>query len=359
MVSQRSPHRLLRDNPRSYPSAASWPQAAAISCPRVSRTVQATPPSLTQRSNSRSTAFGAALTNDCARHKERRSLLQVVSFAVNRCNICCMEMVKALTLLGEYTAGQWGLVTTRQSVSLGVSDVTLHRLRAAGLLEKVRHSVHAVTSSPAPEARPEQAAWLSLRPGTPAWERPRLDPDGGVISHRSAARLHGLGDLPATDVEMTVPRRRTMRDPETRLHRGDLIDADVTVIEGLPVTTPVRTIRDLLAQRTDASHVATIIRQAALTGQVLLDELPDEIAPYARRYGVTAGDGSQLLVQLLAQIGVSLEQLATRSPDMTWGELDGRRWADLENRAVTWGQLANTAPELVRRLLAAAPDKDD
>lgn len=270
-----------------------------------------------------------------------------------------MEMTEALALLSDYTAGQWGLVTTRQALSLGVDDVTLHRLRAAGLLEKVRHSVHAVTSSPASEARPEQAAWLSLRPGTPAWERPRLDPDGGVISHRSAARLHGLGDLPATGVEMTVPRRRTMRDPDTRLHRGQLTDTDVTVIEGLPVTTPGRTIRDLLARRTDASHVATILREAVVTDQALLDALPHEIAPYARRYGVTAGDGSQLLVQLLAQIGVSLDQLATRSPRTTWGELDGHRWADLENRAVTWGQLANASPELVRRLLAAAPDKDD
>jgi beta-lactamase family protein len=44
----------------SYPSAASWPQAAAISWPRVSRTVQVTPPALTRRTNSRSTGFAEA-----------------------------------------------------------------------------------------------------------------------------------------------------------------------------------------------------------------------------------------------------------------------------------------------------------
>src|SRR4051812_151314 len=45
---------------KTQPSAASWPQAAAISWPRVSRTVHATPPAFTSRTNSRSTGFGDA-----------------------------------------------------------------------------------------------------------------------------------------------------------------------------------------------------------------------------------------------------------------------------------------------------------
>lgn len=220
-----------------------------------------------------------------------------------------MELVQALELLGGYTAGQWGMVTTRQALSLGVDDVTLHRLRAAGLLETVRHGVHAATSSPASDARQEQAAWLSLRPDTAAWERPQLDPDGGVISHQSAARLHGLGDLPNTRVEMTVPRRRTMRDPGVWLRKAELTDAEVTLLDGLPVTTAARTIRDLLDRRTDASHIATIILQAAEARLVAPDALVDQIRPYARRYGVTPGNGAELLTQLLAQVGVSRDEL--------------------------------------------------
>ena len=50
----------LRPSPEGQPSAASWPQAAAISWPRVSRTVHATPPAFTSRTNSRSTGFGDA-----------------------------------------------------------------------------------------------------------------------------------------------------------------------------------------------------------------------------------------------------------------------------------------------------------
>jgi predicted transcriptional regulator of viral defense system len=242
-----------------------------------------------------------------------------------------MELISALELLGDYTAGQWGMVTTRQAQSLGVDDVTLHRLKTAGLLETVRHGVHAATSSPASGARPEQAAWLSLRPGTPAWERPALDPDGGVVSHRSATRLHGLGDLADTGIELTVPRRRTMRDPNVVLYQGKLAAAEVDLIDGLPVTTPLRTVRDLLDRRTDASHVATIIRQAVDAGQIPPADLPDAIAAYARRYGAPANDGAGLLAHLLAQIGVAFPA----------------------DRNVTWGQLANPSPELVRLLRSA------
>jgi predicted transcriptional regulator of viral defense system len=223
-------------------------------------------------------------------------------------------MVHALELLGGYTTGQWGMVTTRQAQSLGVDDVTLQRLRTAGLLETVRHGVHATTSSPASGARPEQAAWLSLRPATPAWERPRLDPDGGVVSHRSAARLHGLGDLPDSRIELTVPRRRTMRDPNVWLRTASLAEPDVTLLDGLPVTTPLRTIRDLLDRSTDASHVATIVRQALEAGLVARAELPAALAPFARRYGVASGD--ELLAHLLAQIGVRDDA------PVTWNQLE-------------------------------------
>jgi predicted transcriptional regulator of viral defense system len=270
-----------------------------------------------------------------------------------------MEMVHALELLSGYTAGQWGMVTTRQAQLIGVDHVTLHRLKTAGLLEGVRHGVHAVTSSGVSRARAEQAAWLALRPQVAGWERPKLDPDGGVVSHRSAARLHGLGDLVNTRVEMTVPRRRTMRDPGVWLHRAELTGADVTVLDGLPVTTPTRTICDLLDQHIDASHIATIIRQAVEGGQAQLDQLAEELKPYARRYGAKPLTGAALLELLLTQIGLSTSELSTRpSPTITWGQLQELTWDDLKTAGVTWGQLAEMSPEIAQRLRRAttAPD---
>jgi predicted transcriptional regulator of viral defense system len=266
-----------------------------------------------------------------------------------------MDAVRALELLGGYTSGQWGMVTTRQALLIGVDDVTLHRLKTAGLLEPVRHGVHAMTSSTASPVRLEQAVWLSLRPATAAWERPKLDLDGGVVSHQSAARLHGLGDLPNTHVEMTVPRRRTMRDPGVRLHKADLKDSEVAVIDGLPLTTPIRTIRDLLHRHIDASHIATIIRQAIEAGQVQLHELPDQIGQYAHSYGAKRGNGSDLLDHLLAHLGLSIRDI---SAGITWQNLGKSKWSNLEKELVTWGQLAHISPEIAQRLLRREADQE-
>jgi hypothetical protein len=190
-----------------------------------------------------------------------------------------------------------------------------------------------------------------------AWERPKLDPDGGVISYQSAARLQGLGDLPNTRVEITVPRRRTTRDSGVRLQTGELNDSEVALLDGLPVTTPLRTICDLLDRRTDASHIATIIRQATEAGQVQLDELSREIQPYARHYGVKPENGAELLDHLLAQIGASGTDLAAGQSGRTRAEMGTPAWADLRDTNVTWGQLANLAPEIVQRLRHAAEER--
>ncbi|SMD12628.1 type IV toxin-antitoxin system AbiEi family antitoxin domain-containing protein [Lentzea albidocapillata] len=263
-----------------------------------------------------------------------------------------MEAIRALELLGVYTAGQWGMVTTKQALNSGIDDVTLHRLKSAGLLESVRRGVHAVTSAEASNARSEQAAWLTLRPEVAGWTRPKLDPDGGVVSHQSAARLHNIGDLVNSQVEITTPRRRTTRDPGVRLRRGQLAEADVMVLDGLPVTTPLRTIYDLLGQHADASHVGTIVRQAVEAGQVHLDELAERIQPHARSYGAKPPTGVALLELLLAQIGLSVQELATRPvPALGWRDLRGHSWDDLKTMNVTWGQLAEMSPETLQRLL--------
>jgi predicted transcriptional regulator of viral defense system len=235
-----------------------------------------------------------------------------------------MEMLHALELLGKHTAEQWGMVTARQARLLGVDGVTVHRLKEAGLLELVRRGVYAVTSAGPSQVRDEQAVWLSLRPDVAGWNRPKLDPDGAVISHRSAARLYGLGEFVNDRVELTVPRRRTMRDSTVVIHRAKLTNADVTVIDGLPVTTPLRTICDLLDQHIDASHIATVIRQAVEAGQVRLDELAERIGPYARRYGVKPFDGTAVLEQLLGQIGTSIAQLATRPSPVRMEKIPGQ-----------------------------------
>ncbi|ANN14947.1 hypothetical protein SD37_04265 [Amycolatopsis orientalis] len=224
-----------------------------------------------------------------------------------------MKTSDALRLLSAFTSAQWGMVTSRQAKGTGVDGVTLHRLEKAGHLDRVRHGVYAATIAVVTEAREEQAAWLMLNAAEPAWKRAPLDPDGGVLSHESAARLHGLGELVNDRIVLTTPRRRTSRDPDVRFRIAGLLEDDVTTIDGLPVTTVLRTIRDLMEQRIDGSHIATMIQEAVEAHLLRLDVLAEHIGPYALVYGVRRpGDGEALLEHLLAGIGTSVARLAHR-----------------------------------------------
>lgn len=222
-------------------------------------------------------------------------------------------MRQALGLISDFTVDQWGMVTSRQAEEAGVDRSTLHRMEKVGYLDRVRRGVYASTTATVAVVRDEQAAWLALNPAVASWNRPVPDPDGGVLSHQSAARLHGLGELVNDRITFTTPRRRTSRDPDLRFKLADLDRDDVTFVDRLPVTTALRTICDLLDQHLDGSHLGTIIQDAVLANLVQLDVLSESIGPYAQRYGIRPpGDGEALLEHLLVQIGTGTALLAQR-----------------------------------------------
>ncbi len=102
-------------------------------------------------------------------------------------------MVGSVTLsrIGEAAQDQWGLITRRQAELAGVPQTTMERLTAPGsVLERVAHGVYRMAGAPEPDHLALRAAWLQLEPGVWAWER---TPAQGVVSHRSAAALYGLG----------------------------------------------------------------------------------------------------------------------------------------------------------------------
>ncbi|WP_438388509.1 type IV toxin-antitoxin system AbiEi family antitoxin domain-containing protein [Actinopolyspora saharensis] len=213
-----------------------------------------------------------------------------------------MKTAMALKALGDYSAGQWGMVTSAQARRAGIDTVTLTRLVEQGLLVRPRRGAYAVAAAEEAEHTDIKAAWLALNPSVPAWERLTPDTDGGVVSHRSAATLHDLGELVAEDVEMIVPRRRNPRDPSLRLRKRAVAESDVTLVDGLPVTTIERTVVDLLEEHVDASHVGPIVHDAARDGRLDLNRLAPRIGGYSRRYGFAAGDGRALLDHLLDHV---------------------------------------------------------
>ena len=208
--------------------------------------------------------------------------------------------------VSRLASGQWGLLTAAQAEREAVTRSQLNRLAEAGILERVERGVYATTSS-TDENRALRAAWLALDPARTAEER-LADPVGaGVVSHTSAAGLHKLGDLLDDVPEVTYSHRKQTRRG-IRLHRGDLTEADVTLVDGLPTTTEERTVTDLLRDGHDPEHIAQIIGQGVRRGVIDLPDLAEHLEPLARRY--EQPDGQSLVAHLLDLVGLSPAALA-------------------------------------------------
>jgi predicted transcriptional regulator of viral defense system len=215
-----------------------------------------------------------------------------------------MTQADVLQALDARAADQWGLVTTAQAKLDGLQGVQLLRLERSGALESVGHGVYRMTSFPPPEHLRIKVAWLRLDPRTPARDRRTDGPGAGVVSHTSACAVHGLGGRPADPAELTVSSRRTTRDETVVLHRAAMDAEDITVVDGLPVTTVPRTVVDLLRARADAARAGGFVAEAVARGLVRVDDLAPRVAGFAGAYGLPAeASGATLLEFLCAQAG--------------------------------------------------------
>ena len=211
-----------------------------------------------------------------------------------------MSRIPTLARLSELAQDQWGLVTRRQVEDSGVSQATVQRLADNKLLVRVARGVYRLAGAPEPDHVELRAAWLQLAPGISAWER---TVDDGVISHRSAAALYGLGHLPADRHEFTVQARRQTRRPDVRLHHRQISEGEWVSLRGLPVTRPPRIAADLLAEREDPTAVAQLSADAIRAGYDYPGTFADALAPYAAQFGLRRGDGLALLRWLLDLVG--------------------------------------------------------
>jgi hypothetical protein len=213
-----------------------------------------------------------------------------------------MPHYATLNRIAPIAQDQWGLVTRRQAEHAGVSPATLQRLASASVLERVAQGVYRLSGAPTPDHLELRAAWLQLAPDEPAWER---TPREGVVSHRSAAAVCGLGHLPADRHEFTLSVRRQSRRPDVRLHRRQVDDSEWIAIRGLLVTRPARIAADLLADREDPEAVGHVIGDAIRGAHDSPGTFADALAPHAAKFGLRRHDGIALMDWLLDLVGDS------------------------------------------------------
>jgi predicted transcriptional regulator of viral defense system len=155
--------------------------------------------------------------------------------------------------LYEMAEPRHGYFTTADARAAGILPQTIVKMERRGVVERISRGVYRLAQFPL--FRHGQYMEAVLWPE--AGER-------GVLSHESALAFHELSDVSPSRVHITLRPRRLRREvpPHLVIHHAELPAEDVQVLDGIPVTTPVRTIRDCHA----AGLGDRLVRQAVADG---------------------------------------------------------------------------------------------
>jgi predicted transcriptional regulator of viral defense system len=162
---------------------------------------------------------------------------------------------------------QLGYFTAAQARAAGVQQVRLIQLHQSGDVERVSRGVYRLARFPlSPFGEYMEAA---------LWPQVRRPEALAVISHVSALALHELSEVSPAKIHITLPsglRLRRAVPPHLVLHFATLAPDDVQVVEGVPVTTPIRTIRDAHAAHLGTPLVKRAIADGRRTGRLTHNE---------------------------------------------------------------------------------------
>ena len=172
--------------------------------------------------------------------------------------------------LSVLTAARRGWFTRADAIQSGYSDSELRRRLRAGQWARLSRDVYV-----------EPAAWPD---GEPSWERARRlhllrtravverMGAGVVVSHQSAALLHGLPSwgLELAKVQLTKPIGRARSDAVADVHRSRFEPGEITMVDGLRVVTPARAITETAC--VSSYEVGVVLADAALHDQLVTAE---------------------------------------------------------------------------------------
>jgi very-short-patch-repair endonuclease len=135
--------------------------------------------------------------------------------------------------IAEIADRQHGVVATWQLVALGLTYDDIHYRARIGRLHRIHRGVYAVGYRKLTPKGHRMAAVLAYGPDA-------------VLSHRSAAAHWDMGPG-VWKIEVTTPHFRRRRKG-TRAHQATLHPEDITIRDGVPITSVARTILDLASQ---------------------------------------------------------------------------------------------------------------
>jgi very-short-patch-repair endonuclease len=270
-------------------------------------------------------------------------------------------------------------------LAAGVNRKRVDRRLANGFLLPAHRGVYRVAHNAPRDWGREVVAGLACGPGA-------------LVSHRSAARIHGLLSYPANAaiwVTTTTSRGEGLRG--VRVVRTRALDPDdVTFADWLPLTSPARTLLDLAGVE-DAETLEEAVAAAQVRRLVRVEDLWDQLARSNGRRGARAlrallerhappanvrSRAERLMLRLIRRSGLPEplvnERVGRWRPDFFWPEhrvaaeydsyefhtdiaafrRDREKSNDLQLRGImvlrfTWHELTRTPAKLDARLRQA------
>jgi hypothetical protein len=165
------------------------------------------------------------------------------------------------TVLYGIAEDQAGYFTAAQARAAGLHQVRLVQLAQQGDIERVSRGVYRFARFPVSRHGHYMEAVL--------WPQVRRPDVAGVVSHESALAIHGLSDVNPARVHISLPAAVRIRRQVPKglvIHYADLAPNEVERVEGVPVTTPERAIRDAHASHVGNGLVADAIADGRRNG---------------------------------------------------------------------------------------------
>ena len=160
-----------------------------------------------------------------------------------------------------------GLFTSEQARQLGFTDSVLARLAQRGRLERTARGVYRIPYIPLNRFSQYREAVL--------WAKAHRGPINIALSHETALVAYGISDANPAAIHLTVPGNARLRREVPKaltLHHADLAPHEISIVEGLPLTTIARTVGDLLESGGRVDFVRQAIVDARREGFISITE---------------------------------------------------------------------------------------
>jgi predicted transcriptional regulator of viral defense system len=179
--------------------------------------------------------------------------------------------------LFELADSQQGYFTSRQAVECGYVRTNFHRQLSSRDWIKEQRGIYRLAHYPI-TSRPDLVVW-SL------WSRDKDGKVQGVWSHETALELYELSDVMPAKLHMTVPkkfRKGTSIPKNLILYFSDLPKEEIRAQQGYKITTPLRTLIDIVEEEALSEDLIVQAIQDALKKGLLTRKQLNETTNFKR-----------------------------------------------------------------------------